>query len=148
MKKTHYKFAFALLLVQVCLSVTLIFSSVNHLLIVFSHFSMEFLIFSLIDLRIPLHILGRNSSFISGSIKKNELGCKLRNWALKLGWVHSQLDSEARLAAFIIWIYHLLAVWSRTSYPTSLSCFLLWKMGKMIIVPISHCHRIQQIRTQ
>lgn len=90
--------------------VTLIFSSGNRLLIVFSHFSMQFFIFSLIDLRIPLCILGRNSSFISGRIKKNELGYKLRTWALKLGWLHSQFGSEARLAAFIIWIYHSLAV--------------------------------------
>lgn len=91
MKKKDIKnVAFPLLPVKFCMFANHFnFSSVHCLLRAFAHFSRRFFV-SLIDLGIPLYILGKNSVIISGSIKKNELGHGLRAWLL-LGCLDSNL---------------------------------------------------------
>lgn len=96
-----------------------------------------FLSFFLIDLVIPLYMLDKNSLFMSSSIRKNELGHEFRAWTPKPGCLDSNLDvsltSSVILAKFITSVY---------------LCYLVWKMERIIIVPVSHHCRIQWIRTQ
>lgn len=142
-EKSHLIFlksAFPLLPVMVCMFIGHFnFSSVSCLSRALAHFSIGFFIFSYC-FWIPSYILDRNPVSTSGRIKKSER----RPWV----WVKSTV-SEARLPGFRSSVCHLLAVWPWPSHSTSLYLSsLVWEMGRVVIVPTSHCGKIQWMRAQ